>query len=111
MYAPARAFLKCIKGHTSLSGCERCFQRGVYCNHRIIYPFEENISVNRTDSNFRMMLDSSHHNNTTPLLKIKRINIISQFSLDYMHLCCLEEMKKLLNYWVKGSISKKLDCR
>ena len=28
--APARSFLKCIRGHTGYGGCERCTQIGVY---------------------------------------------------------------------------------
>nr|XP_047135940.1 uncharacterized protein LOC124813231 [Hydra vulgaris] len=35
--SPARAFLKNIKGHNSLHGCERCCAVGLSVNHRTIF--------------------------------------------------------------------------
>ncbi|PIK55221.1 hypothetical protein BSL78_07951 [Apostichopus japonicus] len=36
--APSRAFVKCIKGHTGYSVCERCTQNGVYRQNQISFP-------------------------------------------------------------------------
>lgn len=34
--APARAFLKCIKGHTAYYSCERCIIKGTW-NGRVVF--------------------------------------------------------------------------
>ncbi|TGZ45880.1 Tpa, partial [Temnothorax longispinosus] len=35
--APARAFIKCCKGHSGYAGCEKCTVIGKYHNHRITF--------------------------------------------------------------------------
>ncbi len=35
---PARAFLKCVKGHGSYSSCERCTQYGIYLDGKVVFP-------------------------------------------------------------------------
>lgn len=99
--APARAFLKNIKGHNCRSGCERCIEEGVYFNRRIIYK-DHNCQA-RTHTNFKNFDDVGHHrsNLPTPLLDIKGFNIINNFPLDYLHLCCLGITRKLMFYWCK----------
>lgn len=43
-----------------------------------------------------------HHVEHSPVLEIRpRINVITSFILDFMHLCCLGIMKKLLEYWLR----------
>lgn len=36
--APARAFLKNVKGHTGYHGCEKCTQDGLYLENRMTFP-------------------------------------------------------------------------
>lgn len=36
--ALARAFLKCVKGLTGYSGCEKCTQEGEYLNDHVVFP-------------------------------------------------------------------------
>ena len=43
----------------------------------------------------------NHHNDITPLCQLP-IDMIKTFSLDYMHLCCLGVMRKLLLAWIRG---------
>ena len=46
-----------------------------------------------------------HHTGPSPLLGIIGINIITCFILDFMHLCCIGIMKKLLEYWLAGNLN------
>ncbi|XP_049332101.1 uncharacterized protein LOC125799437 isoform X1 [Astyanax mexicanus] len=103
--APARAFVKNIKSHNGYSGCDKCMQVGKWHN-KMTYP--ETNARPRTDSNFCAMADEEHHleGKLGPLTGI--VKMVSQFPLDYMHLCCLGVMRKLLLFWLKG---KKLATR
>ena len=52
--APARAYVKNVKGHSGYSGCEKCVQRGVYRN-KITFP--EVDAELRTDVQFDELTD------------------------------------------------------
>lgn len=65
---PARSFIKCIKGHTGYSNCERCDVRGVYYKKKIIFT-DLNRSL-RTDETFHCKQDKDHHLGTSPLEEI-----------------------------------------
>uniref|UniRef100_A0A1Y1LMP9 Transposase domain-containing protein n=1 Tax=Photinus pyralis TaxID=7054 RepID=A0A1Y1LMP9_PHOPY len=99
--APARAFIKNIKGHNSISGCERCVEKGRYISRRIIYQ-QHNCPL-RTHGSFVNFSDADHHKNDvhSPLINILGFDIINQFCLDYLHLCCLGIMRKLFHYWCR----------
>lgn len=61
----------------------------------------------RTDRSFRMQEQSEHHIGVSPLLKINPpIDMIHDFVLDFMHLCCIGIMKKLLEFWLENSAFK-----
>lgn len=78
--APARAFLKNVKGHTGYHGCEQCTQDGVYQENRNYIPLKMNKS-------FKNKKDSDHHHGTSPL-KETFLDMVSGFPLDDMHLVC-----------------------
>jgi len=104
---PARSFVKCIKGHGGYYSCERCTIRGERYNKRTVY-----ISSNcdeRSNRSFRNQDQPEHHINISPLIEIPQLDMINHFVLDFMHLCCLGIMKKLLiDYWLGGNRSTKL---
>ncbi|CAI5682040.1 unnamed protein product [Oreochromis niloticus] len=97
--APARAFLKCVKGHTGYYACERCTQKGMYVNRRLCFP--EISAEQRTDETFRAMAYKEHQVGVSPLNELG-VGLVSGFVLDYMHLVCLGVMRKLIYLWLKG---------
>lgn len=105
--APARAFLKCIKGHTGYDCCERCTIKGEYKNKRVVllgdYPL-------RTDRDFSNGLYVNHHVGVSPLLNVG-IRCVTGFPLDYMHLVCLGVVRRLLCFLRKGPPECRLSHR
>ena len=95
--APARAYVKAVKGHTGYSGCDKCTQSGVYSNHRMTFP-ERNAPL-RTDENFKACNDEEHHQGLSPFSELN-IGMVSCFPHDYMHLVCLGVVLKLLDLWM-----------
>ncbi|XP_011881879.1 PREDICTED: uncharacterized protein LOC105569765 [Vollenhovia emeryi] len=106
---PARSFIKCIKGHGGYNACERCTVKGERYERKTIY-----LTINcpkRTDESFRKFEDKEHHGAfLSPLLAITpKIDMISHFVLDIMHLCYLGIAKKLLTQcWLGTKSNTKL---
>lgn len=96
--APARAFLKNVKGHTGYHGCEKCTQDGLYLENRMTFPRID--MPLRTNESFRNKTDADHHHGPSPLEETS-LNMVSGFPLDYMHLVCLGIMRRLLLLWLK----------
>ncbi|CAN7947337.1 unnamed protein product [Ixodes hexagonus] len=104
MDAPARAFVKAIKGHGGFYGCEKCVQKGIYLKegHKVIYPRTD--CALRTDQSFANQEQPNHHQAVSPMLSICR-TLVSSFALDYMHLVCLGVVKRLLLTVFLGKVS------
>ena len=97
--APARAYLKCVKGHTGYYGCERCTVKGVHENRRVTFP--ELSAELRTDEKFRDQRYEEHQVGVSPLNELG-VGLVTSFVLDYMHLVCLGAVRRLLFLWLKG---------
>ncbi len=104
---PARAFVKCVRGHGAYHGCDKCEQHGEYAG-RVIYP--ETAAALRTDASFALMSDKQHHIEQSPLAQIS-IGMVSQVPADYMHLVCLGNVRKLVFMWLKGPLKTRLGPR
>ena len=98
--APARAFVKQIKGHSGYHGCDKCLQRGVW-NRKMTFPLTN--ANRRTDVSFDEMRDDHHHIGPSPFGHLP-IGMVSQFPTDYMHLVYLGVMKRVLWLWMKGPL-------
>ena len=98
--APARAFIKCIKGHSGYNSCERCVVHGDHLG-RVV--FLEMSCPERNDASFKTQEDESHHLGKSDLEKLNDIDMVKDFPLDYMHLVCLGVVRKMLNWFKKGS--------
>lgn len=103
--APARQFIKCIKGHAGYNSCERCDQIGKRLNGKISFPaFSANL---RTDEGFREIQYLTHQIGVSPFSELS-IGLVTQVPLDYMHLVCLGVVRRLVRYWVEGERTVKL---
>ena len=103
--APARSFLKSCANFNGHYGCERCEQRGEWKEHRML--FLESNATPRLDSSFNEPVCETHVKGSSPLSSLK-LGLVTQFPLDYMHLCCLNVMRRLLRTWVKGNLPHRL---
>lgn len=99
--SPARSFVKCIKAFNGYFGCSKCMQEGDYSNHRMLF-LETNVKL-RTDKNFLYQENEEHHIEKS-IFERANLGMVSQFSLDYMHLVCLGVVKKMLQMFVHGKM-------
>jgi len=100
--APARAYVKCIKGHTGYFGCEKCEQHGKRVDRVMTFP--ELDAPKRSDELFKNQTQEGHHKGTSPLLALN-IGLLTGFPLDYMHLICLR-----VGYWIHGDYKVKISA-
>lgn len=98
--APARQFLKSIKGHTGYYSCERCTVKGE--RHEGTMTFEDLNSPLRTGKDFdELNYHLSHQHERSPLIG-QKINCIKQFVLDSMHLVYLGVVKRIIYFLKEG---------
>lgn len=97
--SPARSFVTCTKGHNGYFGCSKCTIEGDYINHRMLF-LHNNCSL-RTDEMFHQRYNPEHHTGVSLFEQIS-LPMVTKFPLDYMHLICLGQMKKLLKLWLHG---------
>ena len=64
--APARAMVKCVKGHSGYSGCDKCTEAGQHTG-RVVFP--QLTAGKRTDESFRRQHDFDHHHGISPFLR------------------------------------------
>ena len=105
--APARAMVKNVKLYSGFYGCERCSQKGNW-HGRMSYQECHDIQL-RTDTSFRNFEQEEHHHENSPFSDLP-IDMISTFSVDYMHLVCLGVMRRLLLLWIRGPKAVKLSA-
>ncbi|XP_043478136.1 uncharacterized protein LOC122508698 isoform X2 [Leptopilina heterotoma] len=115
---PARNYIKATIGHGGYYCCERCTVKGDRFKmieedgvikkvhlQRTVYP--ETKCAERTDDSFRKMEQKEHHHKTSPITRISPpVDMIFSFLLDFMHLCCLGVMKRMLEWWLINKATK-----
>ena len=105
--AVARQHIKKVKSHSGYYACERCQAKGCQMDGYMVFDTE--VGAVRTDEEFEQMkyLGSDEDNRRrhqigqSPL--IGNFNCVSGFVLDYMHLVLLGVVKRLIEFWKKGS--------
>lgn len=104
--APAKSFVLYTKGHNGFSSCSKCTIVGEYLQRTMCFPYSKNFHNNlRTDEDFVQQNDEQYHQGETLLLQIPNIYLVSGVALDYMHLICLDVVKKLLLLLMKGPLT------
>lgn len=106
--APAKSFLLKTKGHTGFSSCSKCTIVGRSISGTVCFPYTESSSRLRTDEDFLQQSDEDYHRGETILLEIPNLGLVSNVTLDYMHLVCLGVVKKLLLLWLHGPLSVRM---
>ena len=107
--APAKCFFKQTLQFNGYHGCDRCNQISTKCilnnekKGRNIYS--KLVFTKRTDYSFRNKSDAKHLIGTTPLLKLP-VDMITIFSVDYMHCVLLGVCRKLVRLWLTGCHQK-----
>ena len=96
--APARAFLKYIKGHQGHHSCERCVVVGEYQGRVVFHDVDADV---RTDGSFSALEYEEHQNNRSILIEYGYL-CVTGFVLDYMHLVLLGVVKRSLKFLISG---------
>ncbi|XP_065671445.1 uncharacterized protein LOC136089405 [Hydra vulgaris] len=99
--APARAFVKCIIGHSGYHSCERCIAVGAQKDGvRLL----KTTALLCTDMAFKNNLykKEGHQLESLSLFVQLSFPMVTGFPLDYMHLVCLGVVKKPLINWCKS---------
>lgn len=105
--APAKSYILKIKGHSGFYSCSKCEIEGEYLANRICFPYTlpTRCPPTRSHQNYLVQSQEEHHvGNTSLLATLPMFDVITTFSLDYMHLVCLGTVRKLIMLWMKGPI-------
>lgn len=100
---PARAFIKCCKGHTGFYCCERCEIKGITVNKR--RAFLSTDSKKRTFESFKNQTQAEHHSKKeiSPLISIQNFDPVRAVFLDKMHGLDLGVCKYFVHKFVNGT--------
>ena len=99
--------MKSVKQYSGYYGCHRCTQKGRWLN-KVTYQRTQKLRL-RTDGAFRGQLQEEHHRGVSPFCDLP-IHMITAFPLNYMHMCCLGVMKRLLLVWLRGKRATRLSA-
>lgn len=100
--SPAKSFILKTKSHNGFYSCTRCNIEGFYLNNRVCFPDIEFTKKNHL--NFLNRTCEEYHvtESVSVLTELPEIDMVFDFSLDYMHLACLGVVKKLVLLWLGG---------
>ncbi|KAG8222973.1 hypothetical protein J437_LFUL002696 [Ladona fulva] len=103
---PAYSFVMQTVSHTAYYSCRRCVCKGKYENRNV--AFNELHCELRTDEYFRNQQQEEHHRGHSPFQELTSIDMVRSFPYDYMHLACLEVMRKMLFLFMIGPLLVRL---
>ena len=111
--APARAFVLNHYGHNAPYACSKCKVEGHYSsvpNFERTRVFTGKGRQERTDDEYRAVLDEDHHKGPSPLSRI--MGLVTQVPFEVMHLIYIGVLKRLLEAQINGSYGfRRLNAR
>ena len=77
----------------------------IVCASPLMYPGLDQMKVLRNPANGE---EEENRARQTPLVNIPSLNLVTDFPLDYLHLCLLGVMRKLLYAYLSGPLRIRL---
>ncbi|XP_055604411.1 uncharacterized protein LOC129752669 [Uranotaenia lowii] len=105
--SPARSFIKGVLNYNGKHGCLKCTTKGKYCHSAGTVVFPDHNAQPRTNEKFRNNEYPEHQLSETPLIRLPIDMIEDVIVADALHLLELGVMRKLLNGWRTGSMTKR----
>lgn len=105
--SPARSFIKGVMNFNGKHGCLKCTTKGKFCHTAGTVIFPQIDAQPRTNEKFRNKEYPEHQKSDTPLLRLPIDMIEDIIVADALHLLELGVMRKLLNGWRTGSMTKR----
>lgn len=104
--APAKSFILGVKGFSGFNSCTKCVTKGKTKKNRRCFPKLN--AKRRTDRDFLNYRDKKYHEKRTCLDSIPGLGLVSNVTLDYMHLILLGVVKKMITLWIHGENAYRL---
>ena len=82
--APAKACVLNVNGHSACNSCTKCHAQGCKLNNRMCFPTV--VGAPRTHNQFISQTDRSFHHGESEINKLKNVDIIKIFKMDYLHI-------------------------
>ncbi|EAT36978.1 AAEL010985-PA [Aedes aegypti] len=105
--SPARSFIKGVINFNGKHGCLKCTTKGKYSHTANTVVFSQTNAAARTDEKFRNKEYPEHQRSDTPLVRLPIDMIEDIIVSDALHLLELGVMRRLLNGWRTGSMTKR----
>ncbi|KAL7290008.1 hypothetical protein TKK_0015739 [Trichogramma kaykai] len=106
--SPARAFIIGHLNHNGRIPCSKCWVQGKYLKDSRLMVFTGIDHPPRSSQSYRDKIDGEHHKEGEGSLDRLPIDLVSQTVFEYMHLCCVGVMDKILVGLVDGKYSERV---
>ncbi|KAL7289988.1 hypothetical protein TKK_0015720 [Trichogramma kaykai] len=106
--SPARAFIIGHLNHNGRFPCSKCWVQGEYLTNRRVMVFKGVDHPPRSSQSYRDKIDGEHHKEGEGSLDRLPMDLVSQTVFEYMHLCCIGVMEKILAGIVSGKYAERV---
>lgn len=105
--SPARSFIKGVINFNGKHGCLKCTTKGIYSHVACTVVYPQIDAPPRTNVQFRQKEYPEHQRCETPLTRLPIDMVEDIIVADALHLLELGIMRRLLNGWRTGSMTKR----